>query len=477
MQIVVVSAEAAPFAKTGGLADAVWVLCKAFTSAGHTVRLVVPMYRPADENDGEPRFTGTIPGMVRLHYSIYERIKERIIINLVGSPDAYHRSGVYGDTPAIEYPDNALRFAVLNHAAVAVCRAVAADIIHVHDWPASLVPAIVKKSRENIPTVLTIHNASFLGRFSKHDIHLTGLEPVDFMYNGKSIKGGETIDFLAAGVSHADKLTTVSQTYAKELVGGEHGDEIKSLLEGRRISGILNGVDYDTWDPNSDRLLPQRYDPADMRGKSMCKRQLQVRFGLATENRIPIIGMVSRLTEQKGLLELCESRNGAFSRICGLSAQVVVVGTGEPRFETALREYAKRFENFAVHVGYDEELEHLVEAGSDLYLMPSRFEPCGSNQLYSLKYGTPPIVHSTGGLADTVDNWNDRSGVGTGFVYDDQSCKSVFRAARRAIDCYTHSPDQFNRIRANGMALDFSRKTSAEKYLELFRGLRMETAV
>jgi starch synthase len=353
--------------------------------------------------------------------------------------------------------------------------------MHCHDWPSCLVPIYLKKFKNRSAfngskSVLTIHNIGYQGIFSKHDIHYSLLDPEDFT-------GPETIyparlNFLEAGVRNADVLTTVSPTYAREIQTEEHGHKLDNLLRERSNSlfGILNGIDYSLWNPETDRHLDYHFSTDNLELKAKLKTQLQKEAGLSIEPGIPLIGMVSRLVEQKGFGELCGPSYGSLYRMCSeMHVQFVILGTGADWCEKELKSIAERLDNLTVYLEFNERRAHLIEAGSDFFLMPSRYEPCGLNQMYSLSYGTLPIVRKTGGLADTVAHHDENTGSGTGFVFESLTPQGIYDAVGEAIQVWTYKPEHIRSMRKQAMKKRFSWESSARKYEQLYIGTLRET--
>lgn len=487
MKILMISSEAVPFAKSGGLGDAVSALAIALSRLGHDVRLLMPRYYSIpreklsilDDPMGVPVdnkelwtevYASTLPlSSVTVYFLDYEAF--------------YGRSGVYGQSSQSEYPDNPERFALLSRAAFQLCRKLkwAPDIMHAHDWPTSLVPAFLStierdKGFEKTASVLTIHNLGYQGVYSKEHFPFFGLDWTFFHSIGFEFH--DTLNLLKAGITTADSLSTVSPTYAREIQTSPYGFGLDGLLRhrSRDLVGILNGVDKEVWNPEVDEYIPAKFSVADLSGKAVCKRALQEKFGLPVDDKVPLIGMVARLTEQKGIGEMFGKSYGAIPNVCStMHAQFAVVGSGDAWCEEELRSLSSRFPNFKAKIGYDEGLAHLVEAGSDFFLMPSKYEPCGLNQMYSLRYGTLPIVHRTGGLADTVENYVQETGDGTGFMFDDLTPRSLFNTIGWAVWAWYNRSDHIAMMRMKAMTREFSWEKSASEYTALYgRALAMK---
>ncbi len=476
MRILHVASEVAPYSKTGGLADVLGALPRALAALGHEVIVVTPRYRAIDpERFGLARRLRGLAaplGADTVAVGVYEgqaASTPRVRVYLIDHKPSFDREGLYGDAKG-DYGDNARRFALLGSAALAVCAEFGAwpDVVHGHDWQAG--PAILFAKRRwgdlRLPkTVFTLHNLAFQGLFPEKVVDDLGLprqyyNPEGFEYYGQA-------SFLKAGLACADRLSTVSPTYAREIQAPENGLGFDGLLRARQsvLHGILNGCDYDIWNPEKDIHLPARYAAESLAGKRACKAALQRELGLPARADAPLCGSVSRLTDQKGF----DLVLGALPQILDGDAQYVVLGAGEPSLESALKQLQVKFpKKLAVRIGYDEPLAHRIEAGCDLYVMPSRFEPCGLNQMYSLKDGTPPIVRATGGLDDTIVDFDARSRSGTGFKFEPYDVGALVACWRRALAAY-RSDEDFAGLVKRAMAQDFGWGRAAEAYTHLYR--------
>jgi starch synthase len=476
-----VASEAHPFSKTGGLADVAASLTAALGRLGHRVTLLTPRYRGVTAGT----FAGSVRAYVANHWfaaDLYEVAStEQTRVMLVDCPPLFDRPGIYAEQNT-DYPDNALRFAFLSIAAIewARTRPQPFSIFHAHDWQAGLLPVYTRRlgdsassdGRRDIsrtPTVSTIHNLAFQGAFDKSWVSRLGLSWDDFTVGG--FEFWDRLSFLKAGVMFCDELTTVSPTYADEMQRPDYGYGFDGVIRQRAqdLTGILNGIDVEEWNPAKDRFLPAPFDAKDLTGKSHAKRALLEGFGLpATEESMsrPVIGMVSRMTEQKGL-DLIDELAPYLS---ALDATFAVVGTGEPRFESMWRWLAATWpQRFGVFVGFNEHRAHLVEGGADVFLMPSRYEPCGLNQMYSMRYGTVPVVRAVGGLVDTVRPFQPKNGQGTGFLFSDYRPAALWDALQRALGTYRGSPKTWRRLQVNGMKKDFSWDRSAAEYVKVYK--------
>ncbi len=483
LHIATIASEMIPLAKTGGLGDVCGALPIALEQCGCRCSAFLPAYRSVMRSGLriEPTahtFTILIGGRHVACRILQTRLPgSGVDVYLIDQPQYYDRDGLYHDRHG-EYRDNCERFSFFCRAVIKAIEQLnlEIDIVHCHDWQAALVPAYVETKlggfrwMEHVRSVMTIHNLAYQGRFWHLDMPLTGMDWEYFNLHQMEFHG--ELNLMKTGISFADTVTTVSPTYAQEITRPEFGCGLQSALRSRgdHLLGIVNGVDYAQWDPQTDPLLVANYSVADWQfGKSQCKLQLQQELGLPVEPQVPLIGIVSRLADQKGwdlIIPLLEHF------VASRDVQWAILGTGDPRYEAQLRHLAERGpQRLALRLEFSEQLAHRIEAASDMFLMPSRYEPCGLNQLYSLKYGSVPIVHSTGGLADTVRDANAANvqhGTATGFRFDDYSLVGLERAVNKAIDIYLHNQSQWVRIVESGMRDDWSWSQSAKHYMELF---------
>jgi starch synthase len=486
MKILMAASEAVPFAKTGGLADAVSALSIALANLGHEVRIVMPRYYGIDREKLTPLegplgvplgggetwcalYTADLPGAPK---------KNPVPVYFIDHEGFFGREGIYGTPGEPDFLDNPRRFTFFCRAVFQVCRKIAwyPQVLHAHDWPSALVPVFLKFGERaggfaQTISVLTIHNLGYQGIYSKDNFYLTGLGWNAFYEGG--FEDWNMMNLLKAGIRSADKLNTVSPNYAQETRTQAQGFRLDGILRerGEDYSGILNGIDTEVWNPQRDPYLPEPYGPRNMAGKARAKDALQREFDLSPDPRLPLIGMISRLTGQKGVGELFGPAYGSAWSICrDMDLQLVLLGTGDAWCENEARSLASRLSNFKVKIGYSEQLSHLIEGGSDFFLMPSRYEPCGLNQLYSLAYGTVPIVRNTGGLADTVENFNQETGAGTGFMFDDLTPQAIYDTVGWAVWAYYNRRKQVEAMRLTGMKKNFSWEKSAKKYQELYEG-------
>ncbi len=395
---------------------------------------------------------------------------------LLDCPELYDRPGIYYDARG-DFADNAVRYAFLSAAAMefASQQSEPFDIVHAHDWQAGLVPVYMHPStpapaHPRTRTVFTIHNLAYQGVFDKHWLPHLGLGWDGFNLNG--FEFFDRLSFMKAGINFADAITTVSPTYAQEIQRPEYGYGLDGVIRDRRdaLVGILNGIDHDEWNPAADRFLPAPFDAERLEGKAAAKRAVLEAFGFAITDELlarPLIGMVSRMVDQKGL-DLIAS---IAAELPSLDATFVIVGTGEPKYQEMWNSLSQwRPERVRVFIGFDERRAHLVEGGADMFLMPSRFEPCGLNQMYSLRYGTVPIVRAVGGLVDTVRPYNPRNGQGTGFMFADYTPAALMQALKAALGAYPNKKG-WTRLQKNGMKADFSWGRSAAEYVKMYRRL------
>ena len=485
MTVLMVTPEAAPFSRTGGLGDVLGALPAALVRLGHAVTVCTPWY---GEIDTERFRIRRLPWRddiraAELTFAVeYGRIVDeqtRVEFILVNCPELFEREGLYQD-PATgrDWPDNDIRFVVFNRAALCLATRLSPrpQVVHCHDWQAALIPALLRTgqggelSPENCRTVLTIHNLGYQGLFPSERWRYLGLPDEMLTPVTGAFEFYGQVNFLKGGIALADRLTTVSPRYAREICESEElGCGLQGLLAQRSsdLVGILNGVDYSTWSPSRDRKIPFRYHLKNLSGKRMNKVELVRRCGLPFREHAPLIGMVTRLTEQKGLDLLA----GAADELLEMNVQLVVLGTGEERYHQLLQSMERRRpDKVKAFLTFDDELAHWIEAGADVFLMPSRYEPCGLNQMYSLRYGTVPVVRKVGGLADTVIDVDDPSGAGNGFVFEEYSAAAMLQAIRRAAELFPHRR-RWMRLMKAGMRLDFSWDRSARRYAALYHSL------
>ncbi|MBN1542847.1 glycogen synthase GlgA [candidate division KSB1 bacterium] len=486
LKILFVSSEVAPFAKTGGLADVSSALPKALFEAGHDVRVMMPKYGCISERKYVLRDVirlRKIPVVIRgKEYAVSAKSafipETKVQVYFLEYKPFFDKKDLYVDSKTgKDFANNAERFALFCRAALETTRLLhwEPDVIHCNDWPTALIPWLLKNDYaedvffEKTRSVLSLHNVAFQGAFEPSVLPKIGL-PAELAREGGNMEFYGRVNFLKLGSLYADFLTTVSPTYAHEIQSSEvMGAGLDSVFRARKkeLIGILNGVDYTIWNPEVDPLIPSKYGAANLKDKLENKKALTERCALPFSPDVPLIGMITRLAEQKGFDILLE----AAEKIFELNLQLVILGTGDSLYEKRLVELQKKFpQKLSLHITFDDDLAHLIEAGCDCFLMPSRFEPCGLNQLYSLRYGTLPIVHATGGLADTIVDLNRDPAKGTGFVFSEYSASALFDAIQRAVESYIDTKN-WQKTAKRAMKLDFSWKTSAEKYVKLYSKL------
>lgn len=475
MKILYVTSEAYPLIKTGGLGDVAGSLPPALQAAGHDVVLIMPAYRGALDAapDVEP------VADLDLHGGHVTLLRGRfpdtqVTLWLVAAPRLFDRPGnPYLDATGRPWSDNAQRFGLFCQAATALAQRPPEpfgpfDIVHCNDWQSGLVPALLGLESSRPVTIFTIHNLAYQGLFPAIEFVRLGLPRRLWSY--EALEFHHQLSFIKGGLAFGDFITTVSPTYAREIQTPEFGCGLDGLLRHRRdvVVGILNGIDTEQWDPSVDPNLARRYTVNTLQDKAANKTAVQASFSLPERPSVPVVGMVGRLVEQKGIDLVIE----CLPRLVTMPLQLVVLGSGEARYAQALEDWSRRHsDRLSVHIGYDEGLAHLIEGGADMFLMPSRFEPCGLNQMYSLRYGTIPIVRRTGGLADTVVDAtaeNLASGTATGIVFERPREPDLLEALRRALALYAQ-PGVWHQLQVAGMGQDFSWTRSASEYVALYR--------
>lgn len=475
MKIVIAASEAVPFAKTGGLADVAGTLPRELSALGHDVRLIIPRYKIVEQkNFRSERLDGKISvpmadGAVECGVSIHtdNEIKTLFIEN----DGFYNRDELYGNKDG-DFPDNAARFTFFSKGALLALKLTGfkPDIIHVHDWQTALIPLYLKSIFKNDPlfsetsSVLTVHNIGYQGLFWHLDMPLVGVGWKYFTPEGIEFYG--KINFLKAGMVYADVINTVSEKYAQEIQTPEYGFGLDGVLRARRknLYGILNGIDTDEWNPKTDTFIVKNYGPDDLSGKIENKRALLSNFYLPEKLNVPLIGIVSRLADQKGFDILAE----AAGEIMSMDLMMVILGTGERRYHNLLTRLGKEYPTkLGIKLTFEPQIAHLIEAGSDMFLMPSRYEPCGLNQMMSMRYGTIPVVRATGGLDDTVTNYSEKEGTGTGIKFGPYTPRALSSAVKKAVSLYKKR-EHWQKMMKNAMARDFSWKASAKKYEKLY---------
>jgi starch synthase len=473
--VLFVASECAQFVKAGGLGDVIAALPVALRALGHDARIVIPRYDviPARGLKRHAAPLGVPLGGGNAWSAVLETLLpgSDVPVYLLDHDQLFGRGYLY-DPPGSFAGDNLVRYAYLSRGALQLCKHLGwvPDVLHVHDWPTGLLPVYLNTIERVGPlgrtaTVLTIHNLAHQAKFPAADLPATHLPWSEFRPD--SIEDFGAINPLKAGLYHATKLTTVSQRYAAEIRTGEGGAGLDSVarFRGADLVGILNGIDEREWNPRTDPAIAASFDPEDLRGKAACKRALQREMALAERPEVPLIGIVSRLSEQKGTDVIL----AALSRILELDVQMVILGSGDRAAEGYLLMRSHHgADRFRAWIGFSEALAHRIEAGADFFLMPSRFEPCGLNQMYSQRYGTLPIVRATGGLDDTVDNYDPATGAGTGFKLWDLSVDSLVATVRWAVSTYRDRPEHFKAMQRRAMNKRFGWDVAAKRYGEVY---------
>jgi starch synthase len=477
MNIVFAASECVPFSKTGGLADVVGALPQALAELGHTVSVYLPKYKQTRLNqarvllpsvtipfDDQYRFCSVLDGGKRSGVQFY----------FIDYPPFFDREALYG-TPAGDYPDNAERFALYSRAVLEASKILGVPkIFHCHDWQSALIPVLLRTSYAGDPvfggtaTVFTIHNMGYQGLFPPDTLPLLML-PWDLLAIDKMEFWGK-VNFLKGALVFSDHITTVSRKYSQEIQTAEYGFGLEGVLRSRAgaVSGILNGVDYTEWNPSKDKLIVCQYSPENLEGKKECKYDLLRQFGLEKANvELPVIGIVSRFAAQKGFDLIAEIAQD----LARLPLIMTALGSGDKEYQDLFLKLHRQFpEKFAVKIAYDNTLAHKIEAGADMFLMPSRYEPSGLNQMYSLKYGTVPIVRATGGLDDSIQPWDPVTGQGTGFKFTDYTGSALLASIQAALKAFEDKA-AWKKLMLNGMKKDFSWKASAGEYVKIYERL------
>jgi len=476
MKIALVASECTPFAKTGGLADVIGALPKYLAKLGVDVKVFIPKYDIIDEKKHSLRFMSEINGINvrvagnprRVYLHTANIPGSEVLVYFIDCREYFFRGKIYTDDR-----DEDERWILFNKAVIEALQRLqwAPDVIHCNDWQTGLLPLLVKDNYgwdrlfEETSFLYSIHNIAYQGRFPPETVTKGELRK-DYYYPGGPLEYYNTVCMMKAGIVFSDIISTVSETYAREILTPHFGAGMQDILRTREhdLFGVLNGIDTEEWNPETDCYLPYHYSRDDLSGKLKNKQFLLTKTSLPFDERTPLIGIVSRLVEQKGFDLVAE----AIDRLMAVNAQWIILGTGREQYEQLFADIASKFpDRCKAHIGFDNELAHLIEAGADMFLMPSHYEPCGLNQMYSLRYGTVPIVRKTGGLADTVRDWNEEPETGTGFSFVEANGTALVRTIQRAIDLF-HQPDIWRKIQRNGMAQDFSWEHSAQKYIELY---------
>jgi len=472
MNILFAASEITPYAKTGGLGDVLATLPAALRSRGHSVSVVLPLYRDLRKRLKNLKLSELTlqieQGGKNLPARIWQGVaRSGVTVFAVERDEFYDRSFLYG-TESGDYHDNAARFAFFSKAVVdlALCLEPRPEILHLNDWQTGLVPGLVRAWHAPFKTVLTIHNLAYQGIFPGEDFVQTGLwtdwfQPGTYEYYGR-------LNLLKGGILQADALTTVSPGYAREIRTPEFGCGLETVLESRSdcLTGILNGIDVQSWNPATDKKVEARFSPGNLKGKKKCKEALLQEFGLKGKSK-PLLACISRLVEQKGFGLLLE----VLPEFLQKGARFVLLGSGDPAMERAFQDLVRRFPQQAgLEIGFDEKLAHRLEAGADIFLMPSRFEPCGLNQFYSMRYGTVPVVHAVGGLGDSVEQADVGAGTGTGFKFSEFTAGALRATLQEALDAFSNKA-AWQAISRNGMCSDFSWSSRVPEYEKIYQDI------
>jgi starch synthase len=482
MHIAFAASECVPFSKTGGLADVVGALPRALAGLGHQVSVYLPRYRQtklADPQTVVRSITVPFDDKYRFCSVVTSGNTGGVRYYFVDYPPYFDREALYG-TSAGDYPDNAERFAMFSRAVLEASKILGVPhVFHCHDWQSALLPVMLRTlyaedpAFRDVGSVFTIHNMGYQGLFPPDILPLLML-PWDLLTISKMEFFGQ-VNFLKGALVFADFITTVSKKYSQEIQTTEYGFGLEGVLRNRAatVTGILNGVDYDEWSPQTDKFTVAKYSPQDLSGKAKCKQDLLNAFGVTNADpKVPVIGIVSRFAAQKGFDLIAQ----IMDRLAREEMIVVALGAGDQTYEEMLQRLNKQFPNkIAVKVAYDNAIAHKIEAGSDMFLMPSRYEPCGLNQIYSLKYGTVPIVRATGGLDDTIEPWDARTGKGTGFKFTDYTGEALLATVKQALLAY-RDQSSWQTLMRNGMGRDFSWGASAREYGKIYDRVRQMRA-
>jgi len=480
LNILIAASEVVPFAKSGGLADVAGALPKALRDLGHDVRIVMPRYYIVDkEKYGLKPLEGSLGvpmgSMGEAWAGVFEAVLpgSDVPVYFIEHEGFFGRKGLY-DEDGEGYGDNDNRFIFFSKAVMQLAKKLhfRPDVIHANDWHTASIPVLLNTTYaydpdfEHTGTLLSIHNLQHQGKFYKGAMDVLGIGWEH--YNADELEEYQGVNLLKGGIIHADAINAVSKKYAQEIRTPEFGWGLDGLINEKayKLFGILNGVDYEEWSPAIDTLIPATFDMDDLSGKAVCKATLQKQFNLPQRSDIPVIGLVGRLAEQKGIGLL----SAAIWNLMEMDAQIVLLGAGEKWAEHFFSDVASKYpEKFACYIGYQNDLAHQIEAGSDLFLMPSLFEPCGLNQIYSLRYGTLPIVRATGGLDDTIENYNSENKSGTGFKFYDATPEALSGTVKWAVDVWYNDKDGFDQLRRNAMAKRFDWSEAAKGYDDLYR--------
>ncbi len=475
MKILLVSSEVEPFAKTGGLADIAGSLPLALKSLGCDTKIFTPYYRETKKGGFNIKLIKkdieTELGNASFDFSLYHCKKDRVDFYFIEREEFFNRDFLYG-TPSGNYPDNAVRFAFFANAVLRSAQTLnfKPDIIHCNDWQTALIPFYIKYKLKDLDffkdtkTLFTVHNLAYQGLFAKEAMPQVGVSYEFFTMDTLEFYGN--FSFIKSGLLYSDAISTVSKGYAKEMLTKEHGCGLEGLLKLRKgdIYGIINGVDYSQWNPETDKFIKTHYDKKFLQNKAGCKQDLLEQTKLDVPLNAPLLGVIGRLAHQKGIDIIADSMKDIIELGCNL----IILGAGDEKYQKLLTALAEKYpKNLSVRIAFDNPLAHKIEAGCDMFLMPSRYEPCGLNQMYSLKYGTIPVVRATGGLDDTIIDYTQNPKDGNGFKFKGANPKDFLSALKRAVSVYKNRGD-WQKLMIRAMGFDFSWKNSAQEYIELY---------
>jgi starch synthase len=478
LKVLMVSSEVVPFAKTGGLADVVGSLPLALSKFDCEVRIVLPKYKMVNESgfsllniDKEVSFK--VGDTIQTAKILSTKVAGVVTVYFLEHDEYYNRDGLYGSAEEGDYKDNLSRFLFFCRATLELLKKIEykPQIIHCHDWQTGLIPVYLKTLYQNDPffngvkTLFTVHNLAYQGIFPKEEFYLTGLD--ESIFTPDKLEFWDKINLMKGGLVYADILTTVSNGYAQEILTPEYGCGLEGVLKERKdkLYGVINGLDYKEWDPAMNKEITMAYDINTIERKVKNKKALQQENHLPVDNDIPLIGMVTRLAEQKGLDILDE----IIDELLKLNIQFVLLGSGEIKYHVRMEQIKEKFPaKTGIHLTFDTELAKRIYAGADMFLMPSKYEPCGLGQLISLRYGTIPIVRATGGLKDTIVNFDPERKLGNGFVFEEYNSHALLYTIKRAIDVFCNDKESWKRLILNGMSADFSWEHSAKEYIKLY---------
>jgi starch synthase len=471
VKVLIATSEAIPFAKTGGLADVTGSLAMELRSLNVDARLIMPMHRGI-KGRFEPEYTGTDISVPLGSHEYTARIFSHEGSTLfIECDEFFDRKELYGTSQG-DYDDNAFRFVFFSRAVLEACAALGLkpDVIHCNDWQTGLVPlymrTVYRKSFRGCVSLFTIHNIGYQGMFPASAMTLTGLDPS--LFNQEVLEHYGQVNLLKAGITSADAISTVSENYASEILSEEYGYGIEGILRKRaaELIGIINGISYDRWNPVRDGAIPHTFSSGDMSGKKKCRNHLirECNFG---NRKLPLASIVGRLSSQKGIDVFLQAADGIMST----GVNMVILGRGEERLQKGLRQLAKKYaDNIFLNIGFDEDLSHVIYAGSDMLLVPSRYEPCGLTQMIAMRYGTVPVARATGGLKDTIEDFNAITGKGTGFLFSDLGASALEECFKRAV-CVFSDEEKWGKLARKCMKQDFSWDSSARKYASFYRKL------